>query len=297
MPVDTGGRDSALVNLSDPAPTVGPLYREPVDAQPVAARRRRVGRARRRLDVGARRLRPLLQHQQPAEPDRHGDQSAGDAALRHRQPDVPRRRRSSAASATRSGRCSGSSRRRGCTCGTSACSARCRPSLDRDGRLRRVARHAPVPQHRRQHPDADDRRRRPAVLRRRPAAPEPQLRHDRAEEQRRRQLVQARSSSSCGATGARASRCSRRTPGRAPRTRRRRRRSSRTRPTARRSRFPEFDPGLQQGARPTGTRAHNWVLNADLGHSVRARQDRRRRRAARRLAGDAASARCAAASR
>jgi hypothetical protein len=29
MPVDTGGRDSALINLSDPAPTVGQLYENP----------------------------------------------------------------------------------------------------------------------------------------------------------------------------------------------------------------------------------------------------------------------------
>jgi hypothetical protein len=29
MPVERYGRDSALVNLSDPAPTVGPLYHQP----------------------------------------------------------------------------------------------------------------------------------------------------------------------------------------------------------------------------------------------------------------------------
>ena len=43
MPVDSGGRDSALVNLTDPAPTVGALYRESATLEPVAARRARRG--------------------------------------------------------------------------------------------------------------------------------------------------------------------------------------------------------------------------------------------------------------
>src|SRR5207244_1070259 len=49
----------------------------------------RVGPVRRRHDVGPRRLRPVLQHQQPAEPDCHGHQPAGDAARDHRAPHVP----------------------------------------------------------------------------------------------------------------------------------------------------------------------------------------------------------------
>ena len=55
----------------------------------LAARRLRLGHFRRRPHGAAWRLRALLQHQQPPEPDRHGDQSAGDAATRHPQSDVP----------------------------------------------------------------------------------------------------------------------------------------------------------------------------------------------------------------
>ena len=119
-------------------------------------------------------------------------------------------------------------------------------------RLRRLARHAPVPQHRHQHPDADAGRRRPSVLRRRPAASEHELRHHRAEEQRRRELVQGADRRTAAQLDAGASRCSRRTRCRAPRTRRRRRPSSRMRPTARRSRSRSSIRTTTRD-RPTGT--------------------------------------------
>ena len=78
-------------------PDVGPALPEP-RRQPLAARGLRLGRDRRRHDGGARRLRALLQHQQPAEPDRHRHQPAVHAAPGHRQPDLPEARLSSAAS-------------------------------------------------------------------------------------------------------------------------------------------------------------------------------------------------------
>ena len=54
----------------------------------VTARRRGMGRIRRWHDIAPGRVRALLQHQQPPEPDRHGDQSSRDAAARHSEPDV-----------------------------------------------------------------------------------------------------------------------------------------------------------------------------------------------------------------
>ena len=59
----------------------------------------RVGRVRDGPHRGPRRLRAVLQHQQSAEPDRHGDQSAGHPARRSSPTRRSRRRRSSAASA------------------------------------------------------------------------------------------------------------------------------------------------------------------------------------------------------
>ena len=138
MPIDQGGRDSALINLSDPAPTVGSLYENPSTYQPVAAGWRGVGRVRRRLDVGARRLRAVLQHQQPAEPDRHGDEPAGDAARSSSPTRRFRARRSSAASATRSGRCNGSWTNPRAPHVERQRAARAAGELHRDGRLCRA---------------------------------------------------------------------------------------------------------------------------------------------------------------
>ena len=76
MPADRYGRDSALPDLTRAEGDRRAALREPDLHEPLAARRRRVGRVRRRPDLGARRLRALLQHQQPAEPDRHGHQPA-----------------------------------------------------------------------------------------------------------------------------------------------------------------------------------------------------------------------------
>ena len=80
MPVDIYGRDSALINGTDRAPTVGPLYNNPTykNISP------RFGFAWESYGewthLRSRGLWPVLQHQQSAEPDRHGDQSAGHAA-------------------------------------------------------------------------------------------------------------------------------------------------------------------------------------------------------------------------
>ena len=77
MPSDIYGRDSALPDLTASAADHRAALREPDRHEPLAARRLRVGRLRRRPHVAARRLRAVLQHQQPAEPDRHGHQPAG----------------------------------------------------------------------------------------------------------------------------------------------------------------------------------------------------------------------------
>ena len=122
MPADKYGRDSALPNLMDQQPTVGPPVRGSA-AQLLAARRFRVGCLRRRHTVAPRRLRAVLQHQQPPEPDRHRDQSARHAAAGHRQSDVPEPR-SRGPARSRSARCSGTSSRRACTCSTSTCRGR-----------------------------------------------------------------------------------------------------------------------------------------------------------------------------
>ena len=77
-----GGRDSALLDLTRPAPHGRPALREPDRSNLSPRVGVGVGRVRRRPHVRARRLRPVLQHQQPAEPDRHGDEPAGHAARR-----------------------------------------------------------------------------------------------------------------------------------------------------------------------------------------------------------------------
>ena len=125
MPRDINGRDSALPNLTDRTALTGQLYEAP-DYNNVSPRvGGRVGRHRRRPHVAARRLRHLLQHQQLTEPDRHGDESAGDAARRVSRIRRSRIRRSIARPACRFVRFSGTSRRRGCRSGTSTCSASC----------------------------------------------------------------------------------------------------------------------------------------------------------------------------
>ena len=158
--------------------------------QPVAASRRGVGCLRQRSNRRSRRLRALLQHQQPSEPDRDGDQSAVHAAPGHRQPDVPepalrsRQCHLDAAGAVRPGQPARAHLQR----------QRAAGSLGTDRRhyrLRRLARPAPAAQRRRQ-PRAADRhhRRRPAIHRRRNAADQPVVLDHRAEEQRRRLVVQ-----------------------------------------------------------------------------------------------------------
>ena len=89
MPIDQGGHDSALVNLTDRTATTGQLY-EGADYNNFSPR---VGVSwdvdRRRPHGGARRLRAVLRHQQLAEPDRDGDQSARYAARGVPDADVP----------------------------------------------------------------------------------------------------------------------------------------------------------------------------------------------------------------
>ena len=90
MPRDINGRDSALIEPDrSHGARPGSLYEAP-DNNNISPR---VGVAwdvtGDGLHVAARRLRHVLQHQQLAEPDRHGDQSAGDAARRVPESDVP----------------------------------------------------------------------------------------------------------------------------------------------------------------------------------------------------------------
>ena len=84
----------------------------------LAADRRRVERRRQRSHVRPRRLRPLLHAQQPAGPDRHRHQPAGDAARGHRRRRRSRCRRSSGPAASRCGRSRTTSTIRARTCGT-----------------------------------------------------------------------------------------------------------------------------------------------------------------------------------
>ena len=168
MPIDTGGRDSALVNLTDRTATTGPALRGRRLQQPLAARRRRVGCDRRRPHGGARRLRPVLHHQQLAEPDRHGHQPAGDAARglsrTRRFPNPPFDRASGLSIRPVQWDVdhavdSGLERQR---------AARAAAADGRDARLRRLARTAPAAQQRRQHGGAG--RRAPTACRSSPRA-------------------------------------------------------------------------------------------------------------------------------
>ena len=88
MPDENYGRDSALMQPDGPAlRRSGPIYSNPT----TRISRRASGFAWEssgRPHLAARRLRLVLQHQQPAEPDRHGDQSA----MRRRASSSPIRR-------------------------------------------------------------------------------------------------------------------------------------------------------------------------------------------------------------
>ena len=190
MPREKYNRDSALPDLSASEAGRRSALRESHLHQPVAASGRGVGCLRQRSNRRSRRLRALLQHQQPSEPDRDGDQSAVHAAPGHRQPDVPepalrsRQCHLDAAGAVRPGQPARAHLQR----------QRAAGSLGTDRRhyrLRRLARPAPAAQRRRQ-PRAADRhhRRRPAIHRRRNAADQPVVLDHRAEEQRRRLVVQ-----------------------------------------------------------------------------------------------------------
>ena len=252
MPEDIYGRDSSLPDLTASQPTVGPLYENPTYTNLSPRVGLGVGRLRRRQDVRARRLRPLLQHHQPAEPDRHGHQPAGHAAAGHRQPDVPdaglqpRRRDLDAAGAVRSRQSAHPRLQR-------QRAARALVAHGADGRLRRIARPPPAAQRRRQHGPAGRPGRRHGVHPRRHAAPEHELLDHRAQEQRRRVLVQRAHRRRPAPPGRRRLACSRRTRSRRAKTRRRRRRSSPTPPTARRRRCPSTSPATTR-ARPTSTR-------------------------------------------
>ena len=101
VPVDP--RDVNMPDLLAPAPTIGPLYQNPgATFSPRLGAAWNVGGSDR--TSRARRLRPLLHAQQPAGPDRHRHQPAGDAARGHRRRRRSRCRRSSGPAASRCGR-------------------------------------------------------------------------------------------------------------------------------------------------------------------------------------------------
>ena len=124
------GHERARLDAREPRPTprprVGQLYQNPTARNLSPRRGVRVGRrpatARTSLRGG---YGLYFNTQQPAEPDRHRHQPAGHAARDHRQSDVPGAAVRARRRATRSARCSGTSRTRACTSGTSTCSASC----------------------------------------------------------------------------------------------------------------------------------------------------------------------------
>ncbi len=164
MPVDINGRDSVAAEPDRPHADARPALREPLAQEHQPARRLRVGRVRRRQDQPSRRLRDLLQHEQPAEPDRHRHEPARDAAPRRRQPRVPgaelQRLALDPARPVRP---------------RQPVPARLQPEPPAravvrhrdDGRLRRLARRPPPPERRREHPRPRHPRRRHALLGRR----------------------------------------------------------------------------------------------------------------------------------
>ena len=189
MPRDKYNRDSSLPDLSASGPTVGPLYREPHVHEPLTAGRLRVGCVRRRDHGRARRLRAVLQHEQPSEPDRHGHEPAGDPSACHHQPGVPRAGLQPCGGnldPPRAVRSRESARARL----QRQPPARAVVEDGADCRLRGIPRQAPAAQRRRQ-PGASNRHaQRRAVHCGRNAAAEHRVLDHRAEEQRRRLLVQ-----------------------------------------------------------------------------------------------------------
>ena len=187
MPQDR--RDVALIQPLGSPGHPGAALPEPDLQEHLAARRLRLGRHGRREDVLARRLRLVLQHEQPAEPHRHRDQPAGHAARGHRQPDLPQ-------PALRAR--GGERRPPGRVESKEPEPARLQPqppapALVGDGghgRLRRLARGASAAQHGREHGGADPAARRDLVLPGARAAPEPELRRHRTQEERRQLVVQ-----------------------------------------------------------------------------------------------------------
>ncbi|MBI3279481.1 MAG: hypothetical protein HYZ57_06535, partial [Acidobacteria bacterium] len=148
-----------------------------------------LGRVRRRQDLAARRLRVVLQHQQPAEPDCDGHESAGDAAHCDREPDV-----SGAAFRARRGEHDASRRvepqEPQCARVEHEYPAAALGRHAGHDRLRGFARRAPAAQWRRQPSHAHAPGGRHAVLSGGRAASESGLHHDRAEAQRRELVVQ-----------------------------------------------------------------------------------------------------------
>ena len=89
LPRDEGNRDVNMPDLLAPEVTVGPLYENPTGKNVSP----RLGFAWDLFGDGRtrapRRVRALLQHHEPPEPDRHRHQPAGDAAAGDPEPHVP----------------------------------------------------------------------------------------------------------------------------------------------------------------------------------------------------------------
>ncbi len=218
-----------------------------------------MGRSRRRQHVAARRLRALLQHQQPPEPDRDGDQPAVHAAAGDRQPDVPepavrpRRRDLDSADAVRPRQPARPHLQR-------ERAARAAVAHGADGRLRGIARPAPAAQQRRQHRAADYRTGRAAFHPRQHAAPDTAVSRPSSSRAATAIPGTTRSSSRYGAAGATASPRSRRTRFRRARTPRRQSTFFSDATNGTTAAMPEYIPDYNKGLSDFDVR-HNWVLN------------------------------------
>ena len=205
--------------------------------------------------VAARRLRDVLQHEQSAEPDRDGDESAGDSAHQYRDPRFRSLRSTRVGNTIRP--VQWNSRIRMCMCGTRTCSGNCRGHRG-DARLCGLPRQAPAAQQRCQFPTPTrwpTARFLPAgVSRPNTAFSTIELKTSDGDSWYNALIFEVRKRWTA------VSASSRRIPSRAISTRRRLRRSSPMRRTARRrhsrSSWRDYNKGLGLHAK------HNWVMNS-----------------------------------